>query len=127
MDIETKNEIIKLVNETEIADINSGLRDRHYFKFVADACETIAQIMFGIAGIFAFSASIWKTADYLGFISGGISVGAFAIKGFGSYAMSESKERTMQTNKILSKYKIDTLIDITDINSSRTNQNSEPI
>lgn len=118
MKSETRDKIIDIVDSAYLADIESTTTQRSCFKTTADIVEVIAKLLIIVASLSAFASGFWHL-EYLSFVAGAINVLVLGLMSFSSYAMSESKERTMQSNMILKKLKIDELVDITIDSASR--------
>jgi len=112
MDADTKNIIVKLVNESNVRDIKNGLRCKYGCKCTADITEVIGQLFIGAAAIISFSAPSFNI-DYLSYIAGVCGVIGIVLLKFSSYTMKESKERTDQVNRILTANDIMNIPDIT--------------
>ena len=136
--------IIELIYEDNYSNIKFGLMGRFCWKITGDVCETIGHILVGIATIFSFATGISgsistneviipnqfqtiSTAQYLSFVAGCISTGSVVILKFSSYATRESKERTDEINRILTKMGLDTIVDISSEISMKQPINTDPI
>lgn len=111
MDDESKNKITKLINDRYLLDIESGLTGRTCYKVAGDACETTGHILVGAAALVAFASGTWNI-NYLSYIAGSISILSVSLLKLSSYFQRESRERTDMLNLILSKLKIDNIVDI---------------
>jgi hypothetical protein len=109
---ETREKIINIVDQTYLDDVESTTSQRSCCKTTSDVIEVISKILIVIASLCAFAAGFWKL-EYLSFIAGALNALVLGLMNFASYTMNESKERTIQSNMILSKLKIDELVDIT--------------
>lgn len=114
----------ELIQKTFYDDLKYNIRSKSRWKFISDICEAISNILAGIAAILAFAAGVF---DYslLSFIAGCCGTSSMVFLHFSTYAMRESRERTHQVNKILSKLGLDTIPDIS-INSTEP-QNDESL
>ena len=93
------------------SDVKESLTWRSKWKTISDYVEGFAYFLIGISGLFSFAASAYPLPD-LSFVAGCCIVVAGSLKGFSTYAKAESKERTIQTNKILDSLGIDNIPDI---------------
>ena len=112
MDENLKNEISKIINEQYASDIKLSLFGRSCCKYTGDITETLAHLLMGFSSLTAFAAGSWPNYTYLSFIAGSLGVTSLVLLKFSSYAMSESKERTLIANKILDKLKLEQIVDI---------------
>lgn len=104
-------EINKMIDEDYLSNVKLGLSSRSCWKFTGDCTETLGHISIGVSAIIAFAAGFFGIG-FLSFIAGCFSTGAILLLKFSSYSMGESKERTTEINRILSKLNIDELVDI---------------
>ena len=109
MDEESKAKIAKLIQNRYLCDIKSGLRARSYCKTTGDFCESFGQILIAATGIVSFASATWNIS-YLSYIAGSLST--LSISKLSSYCMRESKERSDEVNRILTKLGIDNIVNI---------------
>jgi hypothetical protein len=112
MEEKVNDEIIKMVNAMYVDDMKTTLFCRCCCKNAADVTETLGHILIAAGAIVSFAAGVWDLS-YLSYISGGISVASMSLLKFSSYSMKESKERTMQVNKLLTSLGLKEIPDIT--------------
>lgn len=106
-----RDEIIETISEQNYSDIKRGLFGRSCWKITGDITETIAHICIGASSIIAFASGFFGIS-YLAFISGSLSTASVLLLKLSSYSMRESKERTEEINRILTKLGLDTIVDI---------------
>jgi len=111
MDIITKNKIVEMINNRYYSDIEIGLNGRSCWKITGDVSETLGYLCIGASTIVSFSAGFFNIR-ILSFIAGGIGVLSGLLLKFSLYSMAQSKERTEEINRILTKLNIDTVVDI---------------
>jgi len=119
-----REEIIDMIDEQNFYDVELGLFGRSCWKITGDVTETLAHIAIGCAAIIAFAAGFFNIS-WLSFLAGCFSTGSVILLKFSSYSMHESKERTTETNRILSKMRLDTVVDIA-IDSAAGNTADSP-
>jgi hypothetical protein len=107
----TKDDFVKLINETNYSTTKWGLCGRFCYKITANVCETIGHILIGVAAVIAFAAGSFNLS-YLSFLSGATSVISVSLLKFASFAMAESKEQTDTVNKILTSLNNESVVDI---------------
>lgn len=110
---EIKTDIASTLRRTYQNDINKSLRDRNRCRDIAHIFETSSQFITVGATVFAFSAGFYDN-KLLSFISGCLGSLSLAFLKTATFAMNESKERTIFLNQILKKMKIDTIPEITE-------------
>jgi hypothetical protein len=74
-----------------------------WFRRWADFLEVIAIVLSGVGSVFAYLAGIEEN-KWWAFISGMLGTLSFGLTIIGRYCNSQSKERTTQLNKILSRF-----------------------
>jgi hypothetical protein len=102
----------ELVAPSYYFDVKYNIRSKTRWKIASDVIEFFAQILVGASTILAFSAGYFDD-KILSFIAGAIGTLALVMLRFAVYAMNESKERTIQVNKLLEKLGIEKIPDIT--------------
>jgi hypothetical protein len=84
------------------AEVASGMEARHTWHKISNASETASVIFTGVGAVIAFAASFYKL-PIIAFVAGIGSTVALVLKGFSSYAITESQERTAQVNAELAR------------------------
>ena len=105
--LKIKNE---LIDKNYYDEVNENIIWRNRWKRISDISETSAHILTGIAAILSFAAGFFNS-EYYSFTAGGVGTTSLVLTKFSNYAMSESKERTSNVNKILNKLGLDGLTD----------------
>jgi len=109
-----KNMIINMIDEQNYSDIEKGLYERSCWKTTGDITATLGHITTGCAAIIAFAAgsfNIW----WLPFVAGCLSTLSILLLKFSDYSMHESKDSTDETNRLLTKMGLDTIVDISNV------------
>ncbi len=101
----------ELVEQSIYRDVKYNINGKSRLKFIADLTETLAHIIIVIGSILAFASGSFNIF-YLSFVAGSCNVISVSLLRFSSYAMRESRERTVQVNMILRKIGIGTIPDI---------------
>jgi len=116
----------KIQHELEIYyydDIVDNMNGRRNYKTVSDVMEVLGHIALLISITVSFSAGYF---DYniLSFIAGGLGTLSVGLFGFSTYALKESKERTIIVNTILKSLNMKEIVDIALDVSDTDNNNS---
>jgi len=85
------------------------LRGKKWWRKTGEFLEAGSKIMSGVASILAFAASSnisTPVSDSLAFSSGCIGTFSLVILTFSAYASKESRQRTVDLNKLLEKFEI---------------------
>ena len=124
----TKNKILKeLVEPCYYRDVKEMMNDRKIWQKTGIVFESLSKILVGCASVISFAAGIY---DYqlLLFASGTTCVMSLVAMQYSSYSFKESKDRTMELNKLLEEMNIDNLIDISEdieLQNSKTTSESK--
>lgn len=110
----TVSDVQKMVDESYVDDVRTGLCSRKCWKITGDVCETLGQLLLCFAASVSYAAGVWPEV-YLAYIAGTMCVISLGFHRFGTYAKGESKERTDETNRLLATNNITPLVDITTI------------
>lgn len=101
----------ELIEPQYYSDIKSNLRGKTCWKDTGDVTETIAHVLIGVSAILSFASGSFDNM-ILAFVAGCVSVGSGALLLFSKYSMHESKERTIQVNRLLKKLGMDEIENI---------------
>lgn len=85
------------------------LQGKKWWRKSGEFLEATSKIMGGVSSILAFAASSnisTPVSDSLAFSSGCIGTFALVILTFSAYASKESRQRTLDLNKLLEKFSI---------------------
>ncbi len=104
--------ITKMIEESDVENIRHNLRARTWWNITSNVCETTGHLLIGISAGVAFAAGVWNL-QYLSYIAGATNLASMSLIKFSSYAVAESKERTQETNTILTSMKLGSIPDIT--------------
>ena len=110
----TKNKILKeLVEPCYYSDVKEMMNERKIWRKTGNIFESLSKILVGCSSIISFAAGIY---DYqlLLFASGTTCVMSLVAMQYSSYSFKESKDRTMELNKLLEEMNIENIIDISD-------------
>lgn len=101
-----------LLDSMYYRDVKYNLKSRFRWKFIGDLTEALSHVFTGVATILAFASGFFGI-DLLAFLSGCFGAISLVILQFSSYAVKESRERTIQVNRILRKLGMEEIADIT--------------
>lgn len=110
---ETKATINAKINEQYIDDVELALFCRSCCKNTADIMDTLCHVIVGISAIISFAAGSWDI-KYLTFIAGMLNVISIVLAKLSAYNTSESKQYTVELNKITHQIGSGTIVDISD-------------
>lgn len=115
----------ELLDSMYYRDVRYNLRSRFRWKFIGDFTEAFSHIFTGVATILAFASGFFGL-DILAFLAGCFGAVSLVILQFSSYAVKESRERTVQVNRILRKLGMDEIADITIDSTGVSNNQAIP-
>lgn len=122
---EIKDKIKKeLVDPSYFRDVKYNLDSRFRWKFIGDLSEGISQLLILSCTMLAFSSGFFDIRA-LSYVSGALGIGSLSLLRFSSYAMSESRERTWQSNVILKQLGIESVPDIVVDSTNDKNNNTD--
>jgi hypothetical protein len=101
-----------LLDSMYYRDVKYNLKSRFRWKFIGDLTEALSHVFTGVATILAFASGFFGI-ELLAFLSGCFGAISLVILQFSSYAVKESRERTIQVNRILRKLGMEEIADIT--------------
>lgn len=101
-----------LLDSMYYRDVKYNLKSRFRWKFIGDLTEALSHVFTGVATILAFASGFFGI-DLLAFLSGCFGAISLVILQFSSYAVKESRERTIQVNRVLRKLGMEEIADIT--------------
>ena len=105
---------ISIVNEilepSYYQDVKEYVEERKSWRHIGSYFGTISKILVGLSGVSSFASGTYKDENF-SFIAGCISVISLVCLQFSSYALKESKQKTIELNKILSKLNISNVPD----------------
>ena len=103
----------ELVEPCYYKDIDEMIKERKTWRAYGNKFETLSKIMIGSSSIISFATGIY---DYkiLAFVSGITSVLSLTFIQFSTYAFKESKERTIELDKILTSLDIENVPELSD-------------
>lgn len=106
---ELKFKIVQnIVEPNVVSSLESFLKEAKVWKSRSAHCETLAQVLVGMAGILSF-ASISFNHHVLVFLAGSLSPISLFMSRFSTYSLKRSKEATVNYGKILNKYGLENL------------------
>lgn len=85
------------------------LKGKRWWRKTGEFLEAASKIMGGVSSVLAFAASSnisTHISDSLAFSSGCIGTFSLVILTFSAYASTESRQRTVDLNKLLEKFSI---------------------
>jgi hypothetical protein len=85
------------------------LHGKNFYRKGGEALEGLSKILGGVSSILAFAASSnlsQPASDALAFSSGVVGTIGLVVLTFSTYALKESRQRTMDLNRILDKFQI---------------------
>jgi hypothetical protein len=100
-----KTIMTELVEPSYFTDVKEMLEDRKSWRNTGDNFSTLSKIFVGLCGVFSFASGNYQNQNF-SFIAGTISVLSLVCLQFSSYALKESKRKTDDLNKILTKLNI---------------------
>lgn len=95
----------ELIEPSYFTDVKEMLEDRKSWRNTGDHFSTLSKIFVGLSGVFSFASGNFQNQNF-SFIAGTISVLSLVCLQFSSYALKESKRKTDDLNKILTKLNI---------------------
>ena len=119
----------ELIEPSYFTDVKEMLEDRKSWRNIGDHFSTISKIFVGLSGVFSFASGNFQNQNF-SFIAGTISVLSLVCLQFSSYALKESKRKTDDLNKILTKLNISNIPEFNSENyktfrNDRINKNEE--
>lgn len=102
-------------------EVRSMIRWRDVWKKFGDACEAVSKGLTGIGAVLAFASSANrtpKTSDILSFSAGTVGTLGLVLLAYSSYAIRESRQRTVEINHVLDTIGVTPLPDIAELDTA---------
>jgi hypothetical protein len=119
-----KTIMTELIEPSYFTDVKEMLEDRKSWRNTADNFSTLSKTFVGLCGVFSFASGNYQNQNF-SFIAGTISVLSLVCLQFSSYAKKESKRKTDDLNKILSKLNISNMPEFNSENYKNNNKNDD--
>jgi hypothetical protein len=106
---DTKKDLRTKVLDFYQIEADDLLHGKNFYRKGGEALEGLSKVLGGVASILAFAASsdLSKPAtDALAFSSGVVGTVSLVVLTFSTYALKESRQRTVDLNRILDKFQI---------------------
>lgn len=114
-----KTIMTELIEPYYFTDVKEMLEDRKSWRNTGDNFSTLSKIFVGLCGVFSFASGNFQNQNF-SFIAGTISVLSLVCLQFSSYALKESKRKTDDLNKILTKLNISNMPEFNTENYHKT-------
>jgi hypothetical protein len=101
-------------------EVQSMIKWRDVWKKFGDACEAVSKGLTGVGAVLAFASSAIetpKTADILSFSAGTVGTLGLVLLAYSSYAIRESRQRTLEINHVLDTLGVTPLPDIAEMDT----------
>lgn len=102
--------VSEILEPSYYQDVKEYVEERKSWRHIGSYFGTISKILVGLSGVSSFASGTYKNENF-SFIAGCISVISLVCLQFSSYALKESKQKTIELNKILSKLNISNVPD----------------
>jgi len=110
---DTKKQIGCMINKQYKDDVELALCCRSCCKNTADVMETLCHVIVGLSAIVAFAAGLWDM-KILTYVAGIMNIVSIVLSKFAGYNTSESKQYTIEINKITTQIGVGQIVDISD-------------
>ena len=102
--------VSEILEPSYYQEVKDYVEERKSWRHIGGYFGTISKILVGLSGVSSFASGTYKDENF-SFIAGCISVISLVCLQFSSYALKESKQKTIELNKILSKLNISNVPD----------------